>query len=293
MHSSRMATLLWAALCLHCLPVSLALMPRLELWPSPQFWPINRQFPGLRALSEDPAIFAVDDLLDKETCEKLIAKAAPHMRQSLVQTNEGYVPNEARTSSDGTVDWSEVPSLHGIFSELLNMPVSHFEPLKVSRYEPGQCFKLHNDGLPGGSEVGLPICAAPFCNRVVTLFVYLRDCADGGATVFPLLGPSAVRARCATLRLWEEVQRSAFNPSAAWASSTSLRRCRSTAVCGTSASATRALRPSAKSGSASNGAGPAHSFVRPCLTRCSVKGGTMSCCSRACVYSSLSLSSTM
>lgn len=273
MHSSCLATLLWAALCLHCLPVSLALMPRLELWPSPQFWPINRQFPGLRALSEDPAIFAVDDLLDKETCEKLIAKAAPHMRQSLVQTNEGYVPNEARTSSDGTVDWSEVPSLHGIFSELLNMPVSHFEPLKVSRYEPGQCFKLHNDGL----EWSLYLCtfvtapmAEPLCFRC-----------------------SGLRARCATLRLWEEVQRSAFNPSAAWASSTSLRRCRSTAVCGTSASATRALRPSAKSGSASNGAGPAHSFVRPCLTRCSVKGGTMSCCSRACVYSSLSLRSTM
>ena len=190
MQSSCPASLLWAALCLHCLPVSLALMPRLELWPSPQFWPINRQFPGLRALSEDPAIFVVDDLLDKETCEKLIAKAAPHMCQSLVQTSEGYVPNEARTSSDGTVDWSEVPSIHGIFSELLNMPASHFEPLKVSRYEPGQCFKLHNDGLPGGSEAGLPICAAPFCNRVVTLFVYLCDCSDGGATVFPMLGPS-------------------------------------------------------------------------------------------------------
>jgi len=216
------------------------------------------------------------------------------MRQSLVQTYEGYVPNEARTSSDGTVDWSEVPSLHGIFSELLNMPVSHFEPLKVSRYEPGQCFKLHNDGLPGGSEVGLPICAAPFCNRVVTLFVYLRDCADGGATVFPLLGPSGEMRDPEALGGGPalSIQPKRGMGVIHFPSEMPLHG-GTTAVCGTSASATRALRPSAKSGSASNGAGPAHSFVRPCLTRCSVKGGTMSCCSRACVYSSLSLSSTM
>ena len=39
--------------------------PAVEYWPVPMFWPINREFPGLRAVSVDPAIFVVDDLLDE------------------------------------------------------------------------------------------------------------------------------------------------------------------------------------------------------------------------------------
>lgn len=181
-------TLLLAAVC----PIGSARVPSpvTQLWPSPQFWPINYAFPGIKTLSEDPPIFVVDDLLDEETCERLIAKATPHLRQSLVQTEDGYVPNPSRTSSDSTVDWSEVVGLQTLFSDLLAMPTSHFEPLKVTKYREGEAFLIHHDGLPEGSADGLPICTTPYCNRVVTLFVYLRECESGGATDFPGVDPA-------------------------------------------------------------------------------------------------------
>ena len=45
-----------------------------------------------------PSFRVIDDLLDEDMCERLIAKAEPHLRQSMVQTEEGYIPNPSRTS---------------------------------------------------------------------------------------------------------------------------------------------------------------------------------------------------
>jgi hypothetical protein len=68
--------------------------------------------------------------------------------------------------------------LQGIFSEVLNAPVSQFEPLKLIRYEDGQYFKPHHDA--GGVQHLAP--------RRITLFVYLSTCDAGGETHFTKYG---------------------------------------------------------------------------------------------------------
>ena len=163
--------------------------------PTPQYWPINYDFPGLVAVRDDPAIFFVEDLLDAPTCAALIAKSAPHLRRSRVQSLGGYAADARRTSADARAAYGEVARIQRTFSELLAMPVSHFEPLKVSRYSEGEYFKQHHDSIARGCEHGCDYCPTPACNRVVTLFVYLNDCARGGETRFPPSRPLGVRTR--------------------------------------------------------------------------------------------------
>jgi hypothetical protein len=165
-------------------------------WPPPALWPINYDFPGLVAARDDPAIFFVEDLLDAPTCAALIAKSAPHLRPARVQTLGGYAADTRRTSADARAAYGEVARIQRTFSELLAMPVSHFEPLKVSRYSEGEYFKQHHDSIARGCEHGCDYCPTPACNRVVTLFVYLNDVAAGGETLFPHVAPPlAVRPR--------------------------------------------------------------------------------------------------
>lgn len=168
---------------------SSAIVPVQQLWPTPVFWPVNRDYPGLRAVCTDPAIYLVDDFLSEEACEALIAKAAPHLTQALVQTAGGYAVDSRRTSSDVRCDYDEVRELQTRFSDVLGMPLSHLEPLKVSRYEPGQRFGFHHDCIAEGVADGCDYCPTPQCNRAATLIVYLRDAAEGGATHFPKLEP--------------------------------------------------------------------------------------------------------
>ena len=175
---------------------SCLLVPPQQLWPTPQYWPINRDFPGLKAVSTDPDIYVVDDLLDEAMCERLIVSASSRLRQSFVQTSDGYTVDPRRTSSDVRLHYDEVADIQDRFSQLLSMPVSHFEPLKVSRYERGQFFKYHHDCIPFGCADGCDYCPTLYSNRVVTLFVYLRDVAEGGATHFPALHePLSIRPR--------------------------------------------------------------------------------------------------
>lgn len=152
------------------------------------FWPINSDFPGLEKVVDEPRIFVIDDLLSKEQCEALIAKAKPRLKESRVQTAEGLQKSKQRTSTEATMAFEEVPGIQQKISELLNMSLLHFEPLKVSRYEEGQEFKPHYDCQPMGAENGTEYCQTPYCNRVVSLSIYLTDNEEGGATSFPLVG---------------------------------------------------------------------------------------------------------
>ena len=171
------------------IPRELQVEPPREYWPTPLFWPINRHFEGLTAVSADPPVYVIDDLLDEATCEQLIEMASPHLQRSAVQTAAGYELDPRRTSSELRMAYDAVVEVQGRFSQLLAMPTTHFEPLKVSRYQAGEFFKFHHDCIPDGVEDGCAYCETAWCNRVVTLFVYLRDCERGGETVFPNLNP--------------------------------------------------------------------------------------------------------
>jgi hypothetical protein len=67
------------------------------------------------------------------------------------------------------------------------MPVENFEPLKMIRYQKGECFMSHHDTLHRNNK-GSAVCEVPYSNRVVAMFVYLNKPKSG---VEPSLRDSA------------------------------------------------------------------------------------------------------
>ena len=153
--------------------------------PQTGHWRINEDFPGLQRVLEDPAIYYVPGLLTDEECDALARKATP---ERLSWGGDGTGIATRRTSNECRLGYDEVAGLQRRFSELLAMPTSHLEPLKLTRYGPGDYFKFHHDAERDGYPEGCADCPTPRCNRVVTLILYLNDAGlVGGATVFPNL----------------------------------------------------------------------------------------------------------
>ena len=144
-------------------------IPLSEYTPDGDHLAINVDFPGLRAIHKDPWIFLVSDLLSREECEQMMAKATPHFQPSY-----GY-SNSHRTSDECRIARTETTGIQSRYARLLNMPVENMEAAKVSRYRKGQFFKNHVDPLSGTDFLE---------NRIATLFVYLNDCECGGETRF-------------------------------------------------------------------------------------------------------------
>jgi hypothetical protein len=144
-------------------------IPLSEYAPDGDHLAINVDFPGLRAIHKEPWIFLVPDLLSRDECEELMAKAAPHF-----QSADGY-SNNHRTSSECRIARKETQRIQSRYAKLLNMPVESMEAAKVSRYRKGEYFKNHVDPLSGTDFLE---------NRIATLFVYLNDCEMGGETRF-------------------------------------------------------------------------------------------------------------
>jgi len=111
----------------------------------------------------------VDDLLSRDECERMMAKATPHFENAY-----GY-SNGHRTSCECRIARTETQGIQSRYSKLLNKPIESMEAAKVSRYRRGEYFKNHVDPLSGTDFLE---------NRIATLFVYLNDCDSGGETRF-------------------------------------------------------------------------------------------------------------
>jgi hypothetical protein len=151
----------------------------------PNFWFINKDFPGLRMINKDPCIFLVPNLLSPALCTSLMVKAGPHVVQSKAfdPVQKKMVVGEHRTSWEVRILREEVPATQKIFSKLLHMPVENMGPLKVMRYKQTECFKQHYDASKP-QELSTPCCPVPCANRAVTLFAYLNTPESGGETHF-------------------------------------------------------------------------------------------------------------
>lgn len=149
----------------------------------------------LRVLHERPYILSVPNLLSSDECRRLRAKAAPHLMRQTFHNVSG----RRRTSSGCVLRNDEVPTLRARFARLAGVAVSALQPLKVSRYEPGERFDIHTDAFRGDLRDAEPdpndwwadrhrvehgVKGAPIsgCNRMLTIFVYLNTVARGGRT---------------------------------------------------------------------------------------------------------------
>jgi prolyl 4-hydroxylase len=152
------------------------------------FHTIDRTYPGISTLHRDPDVLLIDKFLTNDECERLIAKARPHLVPSLVK-NEGTGAVEqdmTRTSTDTNVPQREVPSVVNKIAAMANCAHEQLEIVQILRYTKGQFFLPHTDGFMGPTTA----CGFERSGRLVTIFCYLNDVPAGGESRFPLLNVS-------------------------------------------------------------------------------------------------------
>lgn len=148
---------------------------------------------------ERPCVCVLDDVLDGDECEQLIALARPRLRAStLVDPRSGQdVASAARTSQGMFFRPQEnalVARIDRRIAQLMGLPLAHGEGLQVLHYPVGAQSQPHFDFL-------LPTHAANRASiersgqRVSTLVMYLNDPDAGGETVFPESGISVAPHR--------------------------------------------------------------------------------------------------
>jgi hypothetical protein len=150
------------------------------------FHSINRNYPDLVTLHEDPDVLQVDNFLTPHECERLIALALPQLQPCLVKNElTGAVEQDpTRTSTNANIAQSSIPSVVAKVCALLQCPnADYLEIFQVLHYAQLEKFTPHTDGFEG------PITACGFeqSGRLVTLFVYLNTCGSGGETRFTQL----------------------------------------------------------------------------------------------------------
>lgn len=128
---------------------------------------------------DEPLILILENVLSSEECDLMIDLATARMQRAKIGNSHDV--SDVRTSSSMFFEESENESIKQVESrvaELMNIPISHAEPLQVLRYQPGEQYHPHFDYFTKGNDVN---------NRISTLVMYLNDVEEGGETYFPSL----------------------------------------------------------------------------------------------------------
>lgn len=142
-------------------------------------------------LSKDPRIAVLRNLFTVSECQHLIAISQPHLRPSMVVSEDGKnVADKMRTSWEMFFEPEVKDMLVWIYerrlARLSNTRPEQGEPLLILRYEPGQEYKTHVDyfdpKLPGQKKV-----IEETGQRFLTMLTYLSNVDAGGGTEFPRL----------------------------------------------------------------------------------------------------------
>lgn len=139
--------------------------------------------PAVYTLPENPRFSIIPHFVSDAEIDHLLTLSKDSWAPSQVTSptandSEGNsVSTTFRTSSSGLIDYAQTPTVKRIevrLACLCGMSVDYLERLSMVRYQPGEFFKLHHDGL----------------FRPKTAFLYLNDIPDDdeGETHFPQLG---------------------------------------------------------------------------------------------------------
>lgn len=128
---------------------------------------------------DEPLILILENVLSHAECDALIALAKNRLQRAKI--GKSHIESDIRTSSSMFFEHSENESVQIVearVSELMNIPVSHAEPLQILHYKPGEEYRSHFDYFTSDNVVN---------NRISTLVMYLNDVEEGGETYFPSL----------------------------------------------------------------------------------------------------------
>jgi prolyl 4-hydroxylase len=150
-----------------------------------------------------PTIVVEDNVLSPALCEHIVSLAENKgLGDNLINRDGDYIQDEIRTSKGTFFSYGDNDVLDGVIealSDMCGLPPTRLEPLNVQRYEPGQEYKPHYDAflLDEMGEMPKSSRTKEAGNRCTTIVCYLNTVANGGGTVFPVLGFSvqAVQGR--------------------------------------------------------------------------------------------------
>lgn len=134
--------------------------------------------------SQEPFIAVLEDVLNEDECEALIALSKNRLQRSKVGKTRDV--EELRTSSGMFFEEGEneiIEQIEHRIAEIMCIPVEHAEGLQILHYEIGQEYKPHMDYFKSTDKRN----DNP---RISTLVMYLSDVEEGGETYFPSLGIS-------------------------------------------------------------------------------------------------------
>ena len=155
---------------------------------------INKDYPGLQCIHENPYIFIINDFFNSDECDHIIS-LVPHLKL-------GKSPSRVRQDKSALVDYksrkcqtTSIYKNNPIFPELFpyrekimnltNVTEEQLEVMNISRYLNGDYFIPHNDAYsPDNWAFKQGICNTEYSNRVVTVLIYLNEVDEGGETRF-------------------------------------------------------------------------------------------------------------
>ena len=147
---------------------------------------LNEAYPGCRALRSRPPIFAVDDFLSADECEKLRTAAEPMLHRSAT----AFSVSAIRTSASCEPPLAAcVGLLRKVEALLPSIEASRCERPQVARYVRGEKYDEHLDGADPATDADAEAFFFGGGQRVATVLIYLNSVASGGCTRFGRLEP--------------------------------------------------------------------------------------------------------
>jgi prolyl 4-hydroxylase len=128
---------------------------------------------------DEPLILILENVLSDAECDALVNLAKDRMERAKI--GKSHVVSDIRTSSSMFFEESEnelIQRVESRVTELLNIPISHAEPLQILHYKSGEQYQPHYDYFTSGNVAN---------NRICSLVMYLNDVEEGGETYFPSL----------------------------------------------------------------------------------------------------------
>ena len=159
--------------------------------------------------SSGASVTGIDDLLTEQEAKYLIGAAdrsGTCKRSKVVGKDSKNVDNGARTSTSCFLQKGVdevIKCIEEKIATVAKRPVSHLEPLQLTRYTEGQQYKPHYDFFTTGKKGDR--------QRTATLFTYVQgiDEGCGGATVFSELKtdgkPLRVHPKTGNAVLWDNL----------------------------------------------------------------------------------------
>lgn len=130
-------------------------------------------------------IFLAQKFLMPKACIEIIVYSQANNVPSSVADFNGDHAFRTSTTSYLDADLHVVRFIRETIAYLVDIDLSHGEPLQAQRYLPGQEFKLHCDWFRPGSTDYEKFCVKSGGQRTWTAMAYLNDVEQGGETVFP------------------------------------------------------------------------------------------------------------